>query len=231
MANELAINPQQDLDRAGIGLDTIRKYIYEFKQGKEDVADLTAEAVNHIAEYMGISTESLSIISEDDDQITVQAVAVKGDIRHVAIVRQAKKDASGKAMPYAVENAVSKSQRNAKKALLPMPQIRDYIKKVRDPSYNPAEDSSVQLRAANERLEKAKAVYLDQQETIKEMTVEAGKLRTDLEVARVRNKELAESNKQLQEGSNRQSEEDEIVQYPDEEVENNDPEEDQIDLI
>ena len=108
-----------------------------------------------------------------------------------------------------------------------MPQIRDYIKKVRDPNYNPDQDSNMQLGAANERLEKAKAVYLEQQDAIKEMTVEIGKLKTDLELVQAENTNLIETNRELQELLPEQ--EDEQLQTT--VIETDDESEDDIELV
>ena len=192
MINESGMSPEQQLAKAGVTLATISKYIYEFKQGKNSVRDLTNDAVNQLGEYFGISIESTDIIAEDDKCITIKAVAIKGDLRHVGIIRQKKQESSGRDKQFALENAISKAQRNAKKGLLPMATIREYINKVSDPNYNAAADSEA-------RLEKAKTVYLEQQETIREMQKELDELKKLNERLTSSNKELGAANADMRE--------------------------------
>ena len=192
MTNESGMSPEQQLAKCGVTLATISKYIYKFKQGKGFVRDLTNDAVNQLSEYFGISIESTDIIAEDDKFITIKAVAIKGDLRHVGIIRQKKQESSGRDKQFALENAISKAQRNAKKGLLPMATIREYINKVSDPNYNAATDTEA-------RLEKAKIVYLEQQETIREMQKELDELKKLNERLTSSNKELGAANTDMRE--------------------------------
>ena len=74
----------------------------------------------------------MEIIEEDDEAITVKAIAVNADgVRHIVIVRESKLR-RGQTNLYALQNAVSKAQRNAKKGLLPMTWLRDLIQQAVD---------------------------------------------------------------------------------------------------
>ena len=161
---------------------------------------MTNEAVNQFAEYFNISIESTDIIGEDDKHITIKAVAIKGNLRHVGIIRQRKQESSGREKQFALENAISKAQRNAKKGLLPMATIRDYINKGTDPNYNAATDNEV-------RLEKAKTVYLEQQDIIDEMQKETDKIKSEYDTIAAENKELGRANAEMREVLEMQKEE------------------------
>ena len=107
----------------------IDKYLYSYKQGKKEVCDLNVDGINQLAISMGVSVEDVTIIEDDENQFTVQAVAVNVDgIKHHGIARESKFNANGYPKPYALANATSKAQRNAKKGLLPMAEVRDVIK-------------------------------------------------------------------------------------------------------
>ena len=61
--------------------------------------------------------------------ITVKATAInENGVRHIGIIREEKFNKSGYPNPLALQNAVSKAQRNAKKGLLSMTWVRDLIK-------------------------------------------------------------------------------------------------------
>ena len=66
---------QNRLQIAGITPDTLGKYLYTFEAQGKEVADVSADGINHIAQSAGVSTESVEILEEDDENITVQAVA------------------------------------------------------------------------------------------------------------------------------------------------------------
>ena len=196
----MSMKPQQRLSEAGVTPATISKYIYEFKQGKDTVRDLTNDAVNQLAEHFGISIESTDIISEDDKSVTIKAVAIKGDLRHVGIIRQSKQISSGREKQFALENAISKAQRSAKKGLLPMATIREFINKGTDPNYNAATDTEA-------RLEKAKKVFLEQQDIIDEMQKEIDSIKSEHDTIAAENKELGRTNAEVQEALESQKEE------------------------
>ena len=145
-------------------------------QGKE-VADVSADGINHIAQSAGVSSESVTILEEDDESILVQAIAVNSDgVRHIGIIREPKINKHGYPNPYALQNAVSKAQRNAKKGLLPMTWVRDLIKQ--------ATGGMPTVDELEGRLENAKDSYRDPREeiqvlkdTIKQLEKENTKLR------------------------------------------------------
>lgn len=107
----------------------IDKYLYTFKQNGADVTDLSNDGINRLALSTGVSIRSCDIISEDEETITVQAVAVNADgLEHHGLVRENKRDRNGRPNPFALQNAASKAQRNAKKGLLPMAEVRHAVK-------------------------------------------------------------------------------------------------------
>lgn len=145
---------------AGISADTLSKYLYRFTDNRgQEVAEVSADGIAHIATSAGVSIEDCDILSEDDTAITVKAIAVNAEgIRNIGIVRELKKNKKGYDNPYALQNAVRKAQRNARKGLLPMTWIRDLI-----------HEATGGIPAAEElegRLENAKDVYREQQAEI-----------------------------------------------------------------
>ena len=109
--------------------EQIEKYIYSFKQGKKEVSDLNVDGINRLAIAVGVSIEEVEILDEDETQITVKAIAVNPDgIKHQGIARESKFNPYGQTNLYALANATSKAQRNAKKGLLPMAEVREVIK-------------------------------------------------------------------------------------------------------
>lgn len=107
----------------------VDKYLYSFKQGGKDVCDLNVAGINRLAIAVGVSIEDVEIIEEDETQITVRAIAINADgIKHHGIVRESKFTPSGYPNPHALANATSKAQRNAKKGLLPMAEVREVIR-------------------------------------------------------------------------------------------------------
>ena len=66
---------QNRLQIAGITPDTLSKYLYTFEAQGKEVADISADGINHIAQSAGVSSESVEILEEDDESILVQAVA------------------------------------------------------------------------------------------------------------------------------------------------------------
>ena len=121
-------NPQstlQEITRTG----ELDKYLYSFKQGGKEVSDLNVDGINRLAVACGVSIDDVTIMDEDESHITVKAVAVNPDgIQHHGIARESKFNANGYANPYALANATSKAQRNAKKGLIPMAEVRDAIR-------------------------------------------------------------------------------------------------------
>ena len=105
------------------------KYLYSYKQGGKDITDLSTAGINSLAIAQGVSIDSVIILEEDDTQITIQAVAVNSEgLRHHGIAREQKCFSNGYQNPHALTNATSKAQRNAKKGLLPMAEVREAIK-------------------------------------------------------------------------------------------------------
>ena len=121
-------NPQstlQEMTRTG----EIDKYLYSFKQGGKEVSDLNVDGINRLAVACGVSIDDVTIIDEDESHITVKAVAVNPDgLKHHGIARECKFNTKGYPNPYALANATSKAQRNAKKGLIPIAEVRDAIK-------------------------------------------------------------------------------------------------------
>ena len=106
------------------------KYLYSFKQGGKEICDLNTSGVNSLAIAQGVSIDSVIILEEDDKQITVQAVAINhAGLKHHGIAREFKTNGNGYPNPHALTNATSKAQRNAKKGLLPMAEVREAIRK------------------------------------------------------------------------------------------------------
>ena len=164
--------PQTQLALAGINAETLSKYLYTFSSRGEEVVDVTNDGINHIAQSAGVSTEDVEILSEDHEAITVKATAIndKG-VRHIGIVREPKQNKAGYSNPYAMQNAVSKAQRNAKKGLLPMTWVRDLIKEATGGL--PTRDD------LEERIENAKGYYRDQQAEIDRLREENERLREE----------------------------------------------------
>ena len=107
----------------------IDKYLYSFKQGKKEVCDLNVDGISRLAVSLGVSIEDVMIVEEDEVQITVKAIAVNRDgIRHFGLFRESKHTQTGYPNPHALTNATSKAQRNAKKGLLPMAEVREVIR-------------------------------------------------------------------------------------------------------
>ena len=114
----------KDMVQAG----QIDKYLYSFKQGDKEVCDLNVDGINRLAIAVGVSIAEVRIIEEDEAQITVQAIAVNPDgLKHHGIARESKFTQGGYPNPHALANATSKAQRNAKKGLLPMAEVREAI--------------------------------------------------------------------------------------------------------
>ena len=106
------------------------KYLYSFKQGGKEICDLNTSGINSLAIAQGVSIDGVIILEEDDTQITVQAVAINHDgLKHFGIAREFKTNGNGYPNPHALTNATSKAQRNAKKGLLPMAEVREAIRK------------------------------------------------------------------------------------------------------
>lgn len=163
-------SPQKQLELVDITAATLSKHLYSFKPpgGGESIVGLTVDGINHIASRMGVTTETVEIIAEDENSITVKAVARKGNIRHVGIVREPKRTKGGKENQFAYQKAVSKAQRNAKKGLLPMPWIKAMIEQVTGGKGVVENDLELaeELDSANQRLENARAHYLEQKQVI-----------------------------------------------------------------
>lgn len=177
---------QNKLQLAGITPDTLSKYLYTFEAQGKEVADVSADGINHIAQSAGVSTESVEILEETDESIMVQAVAVNQDgIKHIGMVRESKLNKSGYPNPYALQNAVSKAQRNAKKGLLPMTFVRDLIKQ--------ATGGMPTVDELEGRLENAKDTYRDQRDEIQELKGQITQFREQITQLEAENTLLRES--------------------------------------
>ena len=167
-------SPQVQLALAGINAETLKKYLYTFHSRGEEVVDVTQDGINHIAQRAGVSSEDVEILHEDDVSITVKATAInENGVRHIGMIREEKFNKSGYPNPFALQNAVSKAQRNAKKGLLPMTWIRDLIKQ--------ATGGMPTVDEIEGRLENAKDHYRDQKAEIDRLTKENEELRSQLE--------------------------------------------------
>ena len=163
-------SPQAQLALAGVNAETLKKYLYTFKSRGEEVVDVTGDGINHIAQCAGVSSENVEILHEDETSITVKATAAnQNGVKHIGIIREEKFNKSGYPNPFALQNAVSKAQRNAKKGLLPMTYVRDLIKQA---------TGGLQTRDELEgRLESAKDHYRDQQAEIERLKAENAELK------------------------------------------------------
>ena len=167
-------SPQAQLALAGVNAETLKKYLYTFKSRGEEVVDVTQDGINHIAQCAGVSSEDVEILHEDDVSITVKATAInQHGVRHIGMIREDKFNKSGYPNPFALQNAVSKAQRNAKKGLLPMTWVRDLIKQ--------ATGGMPTVDELEGRLESAKDHYRDQQSQIERLTEENAQLRSQQE--------------------------------------------------
>ena len=167
----LPSSPQAKLAVAGITPETLSKYLYTFISRGEEVVDVTGDGINHIAQCAGVSSEDVEILHEDETSITVKATAVNADgVRHIGLVKEEKLNKSGYPNPFALQNAVSKAQRNAKKGLLPMTWVRDLIKQ--------ATGGMPTVDDLEGRLESAKEHYRDQRAEIEHLTDENERLKT-----------------------------------------------------
>lgn len=111
---------------------------------------------------------------EDDTSITVKATAVNADgVRYIGIVREEKFNRSGYPNLFALQNAISKSQRNAKKGLLPMTFLQDLIKQ--------ASGGMPTVDELEGRLDNAKDHYRDQQTEICELKAQIRELQAEIE--------------------------------------------------
>ena len=102
--------------------------------------------------------------------LTVKATAInESRVKHIGIIREDKFNKLGYPNPYALQKAVSKAQRNAKKGLPPMTYVRDLIKEA---------TGGMQTREELEgRLESAKDHYRDQQAEIEKLKAENAELK------------------------------------------------------
>ena len=106
----------------------LKLYTYSFKQGDRVVHDLSIDGVNKIATACGVSIESVEIVDETDEHITVSATAIdRNGTTDVAIVREPKLNRYGKPNPYALNAASAKAKRNARKSLIPLAEARAII--------------------------------------------------------------------------------------------------------
>ncbi len=106
----------------------LSRYVYEFKQGSQTIRGLTATAIAHIALESGISIESVEITyyqGLSDKQVCYTACAVKetGQKAYGVAVEATmrydydlKKDVFDK---YAMQKAMTKACRNARRQLIP----------------------------------------------------------------------------------------------------------------
>lgn len=107
----------------------IDKYLYSYRVGNDEVSDLNIDGVNRLARACGVSVLDVEIIDETETEITVKAIAVNPDgLQHIGLVRESKVNRGGYPNNYALQTATAKAQRNAKKGLLPMAEVRDAVK-------------------------------------------------------------------------------------------------------
>ena len=111
------------------------KYLYSYTKGNQEVCDLNVDGINRLSIACGVDMEDIEIIEDTDSHITVKATAINADgLRRFGMVREPKVKFN-KPNEYALQNATSKAQRNAMKALLPMSVVREAIReRGRNPS-------------------------------------------------------------------------------------------------
>lgn len=179
----VASSPQTQLALAGINAETLKKYLYTFNSRGEEVVDVTSDGINHIAQCAGVSSEDVEILHEDERSITVKATAQneKG-VKHIGIIREEKFNKSGYPNPFALQNAVSKAQRNAKKGLLPMTWVRDLIKQ--------ATDGMPTVDELEGRLDNAKDHYRGQREEIAHLLEQIETLKAQVKQLEAENQKL-----------------------------------------
>ena len=133
MSKQTALTPVSDAQSALAEMTEtgqLDKYLYSYKQGNKEITDLNTAGVNSLAIAQGVSIDSVIILEENDTQSTVQAVAINhAGLKHHGIAREFKKGSNGYPNTHALTNATSKAQRNAKKGLLPMAEVREAIRK------------------------------------------------------------------------------------------------------
>ena len=114
------------------------EFVYEFEQHGRKVTGLSLAGVRETVRYMnknGIARISISDrepkVREEDDWIEVWVYA-KDELNGGGawgIKRQIKKYVSGKINEFAMEQALSKAQRNAQRALIPENYVKEMIAK------------------------------------------------------------------------------------------------------
>ena len=119
---------ERRLVREGITAETIEQYLYCFISDHREVADPTDNGINYIARCAGGSIEDVEVIEENEMSFTVKAMAInhRGH-RHIGIVRAERGTQYEYLTTTPIHAAVSKAQRNAKKGLLSMTFLRDFI--------------------------------------------------------------------------------------------------------
>ena len=117
------------------------EFVYEFEQQGKKVTGLSLAGVRETVRYMnknGMARISISDrepkVREEDDWIEVWVYA-KDELNGSGawgIKRQVKKYVSGKTNEFAMEQALSKAQRNAQRALIPENYVKEMINKFKN---------------------------------------------------------------------------------------------------
>jgi len=117
------------------------EFVYEFEQNGKTVTGLSLAGVRETVRHMNKNNMARICISErepkvreSDDWIEVWVYAKDNLSGNGAwgIKRQQKKYISGRVNEFAMEQALSKAQRNAQRALIPENYVKEMIKKFKD---------------------------------------------------------------------------------------------------
>ena len=146
------------LEAAGVTAQSVSKYV----QKVDKTHDLSEKGVSYMANIAQLTIESCEIISNDNDNIVVQASARSLDGRVYFGICEEKK------ARYGVEKATTRAQRNARRGLLPQEIITEAIAI----ATNRPADKVDYIEQLEGRLEIAKGTYLEQKAEIERLTAE-----------------------------------------------------------
>ena len=148
------------LEAAGVTAQSVSKYV----QKVDKAHDLSEKGVSYMANIAQLTIESCEIISNDKDNIVVQASARSLDGRVYFGICEEKK------ARYGVEKATTRAQRNARRGLLPQEIITEAIAI----ATNRPPDRVEYIEQLESRLENAKETYLEQKAEIERLKAERG---------------------------------------------------------
>ena len=160
------------ITEAGVTPEMLSEYVYTVNQGSRPFTDLTIGGVRFLANIANITIDECSIISEDEDSVTVQAVAIAPNGSRYYGSTQQQKFMGDKVDPSFMSKAFGKAQRNAAKGLLPVELL---VKAIARSKGKPVGDER------ESKLETARVIYLEQKAKIEELNAKIA----DLEGAKV----------------------------------------------